>query len=238
MDIKAVLFDLDGTLLPMNQDEFVKTYFGLLAKHLAPFGYNPDELVKGIMYASKYMILNSGEATNEEVFWQRLSQVMGEKCLEDTALFDEYYHSGFLNVKKVCGYNPEAKKTLDAIKEKGFRVALATQPLFPTIATKTRITWAGIELSEFEYFTAFENSRHSKPNPEYYRDVAASLGLEPSQCLMVGNDVSDDMVAKEIGMKVFLLTDCLLNKDNADISQYPNGNFAQLREYLGIDNSK
>ena len=35
MNIKAVLFDLDGTLLPMDQDIFVKSYFGLLAKKLS-----------------------------------------------------------------------------------------------------------------------------------------------------------------------------------------------------------
>lgn len=44
MSIKAVLFDLDGTLLPMDQDEFVKAYFGLLAKRLAPLGYEVEKL--------------------------------------------------------------------------------------------------------------------------------------------------------------------------------------------------
>ena len=35
--ITTVLFDLDGTLLPMELEEFTNTYFGLLAKKAAPF---------------------------------------------------------------------------------------------------------------------------------------------------------------------------------------------------------
>ena len=43
MSIKMILFDLDGTLLPMDQNHFVKTYFGALAKKLAPLGYDPEK---------------------------------------------------------------------------------------------------------------------------------------------------------------------------------------------------
>ena len=49
---------------------------------------------------------------------------------------------------------------------------------------------------------------------------------------MVGNDVGDDMVAQKVGMKVFLLTDCLINKSEEDISKYPNGSFDELMNYI------
>ena len=49
---------------------------------------------------------------------------------------------------------------------------------------------------------------------------------------MVGNDVGEDMVAKNLGMKVFLLTDCLINKSGEDLSAYPHGTFKDLEEYL------
>jgi len=49
---------------------------------------------------------------------------------------------------------------------------------------------------------------------------------------MVGNDVGDDMVTRELGMNVFLLTDCLINKKDVDINQYPHGGFAELIEYI------
>ena len=56
--------------------------------------------------------------------------------------------------------------------------------------------------------------------------------MSPEECLMVGNDVDDDMVASELGMKVFLLTDCLINKNGLDVNAYPNGSFDQLKDYI------
>ena len=49
---------------------------------------------------------------------------------------------------------------------------------------------------------------------------------------MVGNDVGEDMIAATLGMKVFLLTDCLINKAGADIHQFPNGSFPELMEFI------
>jgi len=69
MSIKAVLFDLDGTLLPMDQDTFIKAYLGGMAKKLAPHGYNPDELVKAVYAGMKAMTTNDGSNTNEDAFW-------------------------------------------------------------------------------------------------------------------------------------------------------------------------
>ena len=51
---------------------------------------------------------------------------------------------------------------------------------------------------------------------------------------MVGNDVEEDMVAKTLGINVFLLTDSLINKNNKDINQYPHGNFHELIKYLEL----
>ena len=80
--------------------------------------------------------------------------------------------------------------------------------------------------------TSYENSRHCKPNPDYYRDVVEALGVKAEKCVMVGNDVGEDMIAEKLGMKVFLLTDCLINKAGADITQYPHGSFPELMEFV------
>ena len=118
------------------------------------------------------------------------------------------------------------------MKDRGCRVVLATNPLFPAIATESRARWAGLDPADFERITTYENSRFCKPNPAYYREILESIGEVPENCIMVGNDVGEDMVAQTLGMQVFLLTDCLINKQNADISAYPRGNFADLLEFL------
>lgn len=232
MSLKAVFFDLDGTLLPMDMDVFIKSYFGAISQKLAPQGYNPKELISVIWQGTGAMIKNDGTHTNEEVFWNAFVSFYGKKKLKDTIYFDKFYEENFDDLKSVCGFNPKAAATVKALKEKNLRLILATNPLFPSIATEKRIAFAGLKPSDFEFFTSYENTSFCKPNPNYYLDVLNRTGLRAEDCLMVGNDVSDDMIAKDLGFKVFLLTDCLINKENADISKYPHGDFDALIAYV------
>lgn len=232
MSIKAVLFDLDGTLLPMDYDGFLKMYFGNLAKRMAKYGYDPDELVKNIWTGTKAMVMNDGSCMNETKFWDVIVEIYGVDVLQDKVLFDDFYREDFIKAKEACGFDPLAKETVELVKELGMKTALATNPIFPMIATRQRIAWAGLEKEDFELCTTYENIGVSKPNPAYYAEIAKRLNVAPEECLMVGNDVAEDMVAEQCGMRVFLLTDCLLNKNNEDISKYPQGDFKELQEFL------
>lgn len=230
--IKTVLFDLDGTLLPMNQDNFTKMYFIKLAEKMAPLGYDRKQLVAGIGEGTMAMVKNDGSRQNEEAFWEKFTEIFGEKALEDKPVVDDFYINEFREVISSCGYNEKAKATVYKIKSMGFRVALATNPIFPAVATERRIRWTGLEPDDFELYTTYENTGFCKPNPDYYWDVLERLNCRPEECLMVGNDVTEDMIAGELGMKVFLLTDCMISKEEKDISVYPNGSFDELLDYI------
>ena len=230
--VKAVLFDLDGTLLPMDQDEFVKAYFRLLAKKLAPYGYEPDKLVKAVWHGTGAMIQNDGSCTNEVVFWNDFTNIFGEQARSHEPVFAEYYEKDFQQVKNICGYTPKAAEIVRSLKAAGVRVALATNPVFPAIATESRIRWAGLEPEEFELYTTYENIGFCKPNLDYYREILRRMELDAADCLMVGNDVDEDMVAGKLGMEVFLLTDHLINKSGTDINAFPHGSFDDLRARL------
>ena len=236
MKIKYILFDLDGTLLPMEQEEFTKAYFGSIAKTLAPIGYEPKKLVESIWSGTIDMIKNDGAMTNEEVFWNKFCEIYGDQARLDNKYFDDYYKTNFDSVRGSCGYNEMSAKVVAALKNKGYKLALATNPIFPSIATEKRIAWAGLDRNDFELYTTYENSKHCKPNLEYYKDILSSLGATAEECLMVGNDVSEDMVVSELGLKVFLVTDNLINKYNKDISNYTQGSLEDLLEYLNTLN--
>lgn len=230
--ITTILFDLDATLLPMDQEVFLNAYMGGLAAKMLPHGYDPKLLVKSIWKGTGAMVMNDGSARNDEVFWKTFSAIYGKDTRVDEPIFEEFYHKEFQEVQKACGYDERAAQAIRQIKAMGYRVALATNPLFPAIATQSRAKWAGLDPEDFALITTYENSYHCKPNPDYYREIMDKLDVKPEECMMVGNDVSEDMIARELGMKVFLLTDCLINKDGADISQYPNGSFPELLDYV------
>ena len=232
MKITTVLFDLDGTLLPMDIDTFTNGYFAMLTQKLAPRGYDPKKLVAAIWAGTGAMVKNDGSRTNEEAFWDKFAQTFGEKSLEDKPLFEAFYANEFQQARKFCGYNQWAAKAVRAVKESGRRVALATNPIFPAVATESRLRWVGLEPSDFELYTTYENSRYCKPNLDYYRDVLDRLGAAPGECLMVGNDVEEDMVAQALGMEVFLITDCLINKAGKDICAYSYGGFEDLIRFV------
>ena len=232
MPITTVLFDLDGTLLPMDQDLFAMTYLKGLAARVAPAGYDPKTLTGAIWKGTEAMIRNDGTCRNEARFWETFTAIMGKKALEDMPLFDAYYREDFDKVQSVCGFHPAAREIIDLVKARGLRPVLATNPFFPAIATHKRVRWAGLQPEDFAYITTYENSSYCKPNPDYYRELLDKLGLEPSECVMVGNDAYEDTAAAKLGIQVFLLTDCLLNKKDLDYSAYPQGGFPELRAFI------
>ena len=233
MRIKTVLFDLDGTLLPMDQEVFLGDYLKRIAIKAAPRGYDPKKLVDAIWTGTYCMIKNDGSCTNELAFWKLFATVYSkEQAEKDYPQFEIFYRDHFDKVSEVCGHTPSAKQMIDSLKERGIRRVLATNPIFPSIATEKRMTWAGLSPSDFEFFTTYENSSFCKPNPAYYQEILSKIGCSAEECIMVGNDVGEDMIAEKLGMKVFLLTDCIINKNNEDISKYPHGSFSELSDWL------
>lgn len=231
-DFRAALFDLDGTLLPMDQDEFTKGYFKLLVKKLAPHGYEPEALIRAIWHGTGAMVKNGGCRSNEEVFWEDFARVLGPEALKDKPLFESFYANEFRQAQPLCGFAPQAAEVISLLRGAGIRTVLATNPIFPAVATDIRIRWAGLQPEDFELITTYENIGYSKPNPDYYRELLRRLDLRAEDCVMVGNDVDEDMIAAKLGMGVFLVTDCLINKSGQSVDQYPHGNFDGLIRFL------
>ena len=232
MKIKAVFFDLDGTLLPMDQDIFIKAYLGGLVKRLAPKGYDPKDIAGALWKSTDAMVKNDGVKTNDQVFWDSFAAILGENVRDEEPMLDEFYRNEFQNISNYCGFTEDAKKIVDDLKARGIKLVLATNPLFPAVATESRMRWAGLSPEDFEIYTTYENSRFCKPNLEYYKWLLERIGLSAGECLMVGNDVGDDMVAEALGMKVFLLTDCLINKTDRAVEDFRRGGFDELKAYL------
>jgi len=236
--INTIIFDLDGTLLPQDQDQFINAYFSLLTNYLSPHGYPPEKLLKAVWSGTKKMIQNDGKMTNEEVFWREFITFFGEESLNDKEHFAAFYRTKFSETRSFCGFNPQVPPLIKQLKEDGYQLILATNPVFPLIATEQRIRWAGLNPRDFFYVTTYENSHFSKPNLKYYEEIIHQWHIDPLTCLMVGNDVDEDMVSGKLGFKTFLLTDCLINKNAVDIKNLPQGDISDLINFIACEKAE
>ena len=230
--IKTILFDLDGTLLPMDEEYFKKIYFGAIYKKIGYLGYTLDELLNVIWYGTKKMIKNDGSMTNEELFWKSFIEVHPDRLEENKQNFVEFYNDIFPTLGHTCGFQPLAKEFIKILKKRGYELIIASNPIFPAVATRARIRWAELDPNDFKLITAYENSSFCKPNPKYYEEILRKLNLKAEECLMIGNDAREDTVALSLGIDTYLITDCLLNPDNVDISQYKNGTFKEIMDMV------
>lgn len=230
--MKAVLFDLDGTLLRMTNEEFVKAYFTELSKALCDEKLDAKTLSKLVWTGTEAMVKNDGTQKNQEVFWQVFETHFGQECKELKEKCNSFYQKEFHNIRAITKENKDAKQAVKLAKQNQRKVVLATNPFFPMEAQKARIGWIGLCEQDFEFITCYESDSFCKPNPEYYRSICKRLDVKPEECLMVGNDEKEDMyAASSIGMQCFLVTDYMI-EDKEHHWQGERGNFARLLEKL------
>lgn len=229
---KAILFDLDGTLLPMDTGVFTQVYFQHLAKALCPNGIEADALIAAVVGGTKAMVKNDGSRSNKQVFWERFEQMTGRDYTPFMMDSDRFYTTDFNHARSATGENPHARELIELARRGGRKVVLATNPFFPMAGQRTRLSWIGLQAEDFDLVTSYENDSYCKPNPLYYRSVLDRIGLEPEDCLMIGNDEDEDMYASSsLGMDAYLVTDCRVPGKKKPWTG-PQGSLADLKDML------
>lgn len=238
--MNTVLFDLDGTLLPMNTDEFTETYMKSLSAKMQELGYDAKRVIDGLWLGVNAMTENDGYITNEECFWKAFEAYMcpeqkkmqPKQRLKFERAFTKFYNTDFAVARFNTRPTSIAKECVDILKMKGYQIVIATNPIFPAVATLQRLSWAGIDDDDYILVTTYENSCFTKPNLSYYRRLLQTIDKDPEDCLMVGNDVHEDMCAFKLGMDVFLLDECLINKYEEGTMEYKRGGWKDFRQFV------
>lgn len=206
--IKAVLFDLDGTLLDIELDAFLRDYFGLLGPVVAELvgdGLTPKQALGAVIEGTNAMSAVHPDATNRAVFETVFRAQTGFDLGDAPAAerLEVFYREEFPSLKAGHGPATGGTQVVALSRGLGLKTALATNPIFPLAAIQERARWATLELGLFDVVTSYENMTACKPLPGYYLQVAESLGVSPTECLMVGDDPDLDLPAAEVGMKTF-----------------------------------
>lgn len=230
---KLIMSDLDCTLLPMDQEKYIQLYVNEIAKLFTEHGYNGKEIAKATMKASTFMFRNDGSRKNSEAFEDGFRQIIGEGAQEIIDIFPQVYGDRYNIIKSVTSVNPYAQEIVSLMKEKAEYTVVATQPMFPIEAVVKRLSWTGLSPDMFDYVTVYNDSSYSKPNPMYYKEIMDRFSATAENTLMIGNDVSEDiMPCVELGIDTFLITDGIINTQNHNIDNIRKGSYPDLIEYL------
>ncbi len=215
---KTLLFDLDGTLLPMDMHEFVERYLESVSGRFAHILNNGD-FVSSLLQSTQAMLMNrDGDKTNEEVFMEDFLPRIKLSRKELIAMFNDYYINDFPKLQYYTRTEPLVKGILELAVAKKFEVVVATNPVFPEIAIRQRLQWAGVDHLPFRFVTTYENMHFCKPHLEYYAEILKRLNRLPGDCLMIGNDAREDLAATGVGIHTYLLKNHLIN-DTAETYQ-------------------
>ncbi len=205
-NIKAILFDLDCTLLDIDLDRFIPEYLKSLAQsvaHLIP----PKKFISKILKASKAIEQNDGTITNLEIYEKIFFPIEGYTREQLEPYFNEYYERNFSKLRQYACIKPEARAVIQQAFDKGYDVIIATTPLLPATAIEQRLEWAGVADFPYRLITTIENSHATKSLTHllYYDQILDKIGYPADACLMVG-DEEKDMIAKRLGFQTFLIT--------------------------------
>ncbi|WP_025027272.1 HAD family hydrolase [Caldalkalibacillus mannanilyticus] len=229
---KVLLFDLDGTLLPMNTEEFVGAYVKALATNLAPH-INPELLVKALWSGTHAMIESKdAEKTNEAIFEEAFISLSGVVKEDLWPYIDEFYEKNFPALASLCSSTPLSKQIVEEATRQGYKVVIATNPVFPKAALEHRLNWAGLTEVPVDLVTLYEESTYTKPHKEYYQMICQKLGVSPEECIMIGNDVQEDLSASQIGMKTFLVDEYMIDRGQPVFQADARGSLEELYQQL------
>lgn len=232
MSLSTLLFDLDGTLLPLNQDEFLSGYFGALLPTIAHLG-NPKELQRVIWKATERAMLDENPGvTNEDAFKVAFGELSDVSLDVIWPYFDEFYAGTFGTLRHYTQPTDISREICRTAVEKGYQLAVATNPVFPEVAIRHRLRWAGLDDIPFALVTAMENMHFCKPNPKYYIEMMTKLDANPDECMMFGNDIQEDGVAANVGMQTFLVTDCLIDNGKGSFDFTEQGSWQDALEFV------
>jgi phosphoglycolate phosphatase-like HAD superfamily hydrolase len=129
--IKNILFDLDGTLLPVNQDEFVIKVMSVMEDELKKTDLDSTDFLKGMLKGIDTIVKESnGSCTNEELFWTIFNKYSNIEAKKAKDFFVNFYNGAYLLATETVVYNTKIADAVTFLKNKGYNLVLALLRFF------------------------------------------------------------------------------------------------------------
>jgi FMN phosphatase YigB (HAD superfamily) len=162
----------------------------------------------------------------------KFSELIGEDISTYMERFDSFYDTLFHKTREAAQSQPLIKESIEILKKKNYKLVIATNPLFPRKAILHRIEWAGLDVKDFIYVTSYEDNHFCKPQLHFYREILDAIGGTPGQCMMVGNDVQEDLIAQNLGMETFFIKNHMIHRTKDAVDCTYEGNYEDFYNFV------
>ena len=204
--VTTLLIDLDDTLLVNDINTFLPSYlraFSLeVSNHL-----DPKKFLNALMAGTDAMVHNKRpDCTLKQAFDQKFFPLLGLEERELQGLFNRFYEEVFPTLQGLTGKAPGAVQLVQEAVRRGWRIAVATNPLFPRTAIHQRLQWAGFSPVEdyFDLVASYETFHFTKPNLAFFAEALARLAWPDGPVIMIGDSIKNDIrPARAFGLPAF-----------------------------------
>ena len=231
----TLLLDLDDTCLGNSMDTFIPAYMQALGDHLSDF-IPPEDLASALMSSTQDMFQNTRpDRTLKQVFDQSFYTKLGIDPHDFTDLFKSFYIEKFPGLKYLTQFRPEAVHMVDKAYQRGYTVAIATNPLFPLTAILQRLEWAGLSPQKYPFslIPSYETAYFAKPNPAFFTEILSRLGWPEGPVVMVGDNFEHDIApARILGLGTFWITNSEQTSADRTHSSTGYGEMDQLLSWI------
>lgn len=230
----TLLLDLDGTLLDIEVSFFLGPMVEAMHECFRDV-LDMDRFRKGLFGGTEAIMVEprSDGETNRDGFNRTFSSLTGMDIPDIDQRFRQFYTNVFPTLNRYGRPVAGASGFIARAAEEGYTLCLATNPVFPTSAVLERLRWSGVDPDAFRFIPGLETMSTCKPRIDYYLELSSILGVEPSACLMVGNDVQQDLPASEAGMGTFLVEGQVIDRGSSDLEPDARGSLEDLGRMLG-----
>lgn len=233
-DLQGVLFDLDGTLVDVDMYVFIPAYLRRLSDFFSDL-IDARRFRREMLAATTTMLQSKKRsASNEEMLLSLLFRRLGIGQGQFQERLQQFINDGLDSLRPLVQSLPLAHSILQSCADRGLRLVLATNPVFPLQIVEARLRWGGLANLPFDLVTSYENSRYCKPDRRYFEDVLDFLQIPAETCLMVGNDTDHDLAAQQVGISTFLVDTCLVNRGDSPFEADWQGNHGDLLRFLSV----
>jgi FMN phosphatase YigB (HAD superfamily) len=230
----TLLLDLDDTLLVNDVNVFLPAYLKALSAYLSDYA-DPTRLVNVLIDATGEMIKNNQpNLTLKEVFDAAFYPGLGITARDVNGAIQSFYSEVFPKLKNLTHPMDGAADLVEEAFRRGFRVAIATNPLFPRTAIDQRLDWAGLSPKKyaFSFVPSYETFHFAKPNPAYFGELLGSIGWPEAPVVMVGDDLANDIKpARDAGLPVYWLGEASPSTA-MDSRDFPGGLLSELLSWV------